>query len=139
MDPAEWKSWSARQVEVGCRAVKVVSTNKIVTETRFWLERNPDIHRDVRWDAHAKIATRSGLVDFLTGEVQELTPDHHATHWVECEFAPQAPCASWLRMLADMGFDDATQAVLQEVLGCALIDHKPRGLTRALVIIGPSN
>jgi len=42
-------------------------------------------------------------------------------------------------MLADMGFDLPTQEVLQEILGCALVDLKPRALMRALVIIGPSN
>lgn len=140
MRPEEWKSWSAGEVEIGCRTLRIVSTTKVVNETRALLERDPDLRaEDVPWDEHGKIATRSGLVDFKTLEHEAYRWDHYATHSVECAFDAGATCPMWRQMLTDVGFDAETRDVLQEVFGTALLDRKPRSLMRALCFVGPSN
>lgn len=138
--PEEWKTWSLREIETGCRKLNIVGTTKLVNETKNWLERNPDTFcKDVPWDMHGHIATRSGLVNYKDGEVTALSPDHWATHQVNCEFDPAATCPWFKRMLADMQMEAETISLLQEVLGASLIDSRPRGLRRALVLVGGSN
>lgn len=145
MTTGEAKNWIASEVEVGCRSLDVVSTQKIANETYAWLCRNPEVYRpDVEWDAHGKISTKSGLLDPDTLEVTPLAPEHYATHRVDCEFDPTATCPWWETMMNDVFGDRLgplrrdTIGLLQEVLGAALLESKPRALMRALVLYGPS-
>jgi P4 family phage/plasmid primase-like protien len=138
--PDDWKAWAGRKTEDGCHALKLICNNKITNETRGWIERCPEIWIDeVPWDEHGMIATRSGLIDHRTGEVVDLTAGHYVTHWVDADYDPDARCRNWEKMLKDAGFDDPTKGVVQEILGCALVDKKPRALMRALVMVGGSN
>lgn len=138
--PDEWKAWVGRKTEDGCLALKQVCSNKISNETRGWIERCPELWKeDVPWDDHGRIATLSGLIDHQTLEVEELTADHWVTHRIEARFDLQAECPMWTKLLDDAGLDSRTQQILQETLGCALVDKKPRGLMRALVLVGGSN
>lgn len=145
LTPAEEKSWIDREVEAGCRMLRITSTQKVVNETRAWLQRNPDIHRaKIPWDQHGKIPTLSGLVD-LEGNVEEVRPDHYCTYRIDCLYDPQARCEGWLLALADCFRDkdqaerDGTIRTIQEVLGSALLEKKPKSLMRALVLVGPSD
>jgi P4 family phage/plasmid primase-like protien len=135
------RSWASVMVERGCEALRLVSTTKIVNETRAWLQRQPHLHReDVPWDAHGGVATASGVLDYRTGGVQPFRPDHYATRRIECAYDPEARCPTWLKMLStDYGFDDETVAFLQEISGMSLVARKPRTLMRALVLLGHSN
>jgi len=137
----EEKTWINVSVERGSRAAKMVSNTKVVNETRAWLQRNPDLHHEVLpWDAHGKVATRSGLIDWCTGTMEPLHPDQYVSRVVECQYIPSATCPTWETMLAeDYQFDDDTISFLQECAGAALLVEKPRGLRRALVMLGPSN
>ena len=88
------------------------------------------------------VPTRSGLVDPRTLEVTPMQPEHYATWRIEVEYDPAAKCPHWLRMLED-AFGDrspsvraATIGVIQELLGAGLIDRKPRGLSKALILHG---
>lgn len=141
MDPAAEKGWVEREVEAGCRALGLTSTQRLVSETRAWLRRDPDLYvEDAAWDSHGKIATLSGLVNWETGEVEPPHPDQLVTRRVECEWDPEAACPWWLRMLADV-FPEQEDKVglIQEVLGAGLIEDRPRTLMRALVLVGSSN
>src|SRR5262249_54649971 len=121
-------------------ALKIISTTRIVSETRAWIERRPDLRRHkVPWDNHGEIATKSGPFNFTSTQLGSWTPEHWATHWIEVDYDPAASCPLWLQMLGDAGLDAATQSILQELLGVAMVDEKPRGLVRALVLVGGSN
>jgi P4 family phage/plasmid primase-like protien len=141
MDADTERSWASRMVEEGCNAMRLVSNTKIVNETRAWLQRQPDIHREhVDWDGHGLIATQSGTVDWEDGTVEALLPEDYATRIIECRYEPEATCPVWQNMLVgDYGFDPPTISFLQEFAGTCLVSSKPRGLMRALVLQGPSN
>ena len=138
--PEREKEWLNREIEAGFRVLNMPSRNNVVNETRGWIQRNPDIHVEhVDWDAHGKIPTRTGLVDPRTLTVTPLRPEHHCTYRIGCEYDPDATCPQWERMLGDCFTDQETINVLQEIVGAALVDNKPRELMRALVLVGPSN
>lgn len=141
MTPDEEKSWASVMVERGCNAHRLVSTTKIVNETRAWLQRHPDLHRqDVKWDAHGGVAVRQGILNWGNGEVLPYKAEYHVTKRIDCTYAPEARAPTWQRMLAeDYQFTEGTITFLQELLGVSLLAKKPRGLTRALVLLGPSN
>lgn len=141
MTETDERAWACVMVERGCNAIGLVSTTKIVNETRAWLQRQPDLHRkNIEWDGHGLIATLDGTVDWEDGSVEPLEPDDYATRRVECRYDPAAACPTWLNMLTtDYHFDAGTISFLQEFAGTCLISKKPRGLMRALVLLGPSN
>jgi hypothetical protein len=139
------KSWLEGEIEVGCRALELPSTIKLINESRQWLLRQPDLWRaEVIWDSHGRVPTRSGLLDVATLTVEQARPEHLATWRIECDYDPAANCPWWETMLNDFFADrpadvrEASKATIQEVLGTALMENKPRTLTRALVLEGPS-
>jgi P4 family phage/plasmid primase-like protien len=141
-------TWLNARIEQVCRGLGYTkSNNQLVGEIRGWVLRNPDLRRDdeIPWDQHGKIPTRSGLIDPLTGVLEQARPDHFCTWRVEVEYDPAAKCPWWETMIADIfGDRDPTEQtalvrVVQEVLGAALIDKKPRALSKALVFWGISN
>ena len=140
--PDEERTWINVQVESGCRDSGIVSTTKVVNETRSWLQRNPDLHcGDIEWDAHGLVATQGGMIDWRdTSALVPMRPEHRATRRIECLFDPEAQCPTWENMLwDDYGFTDGTVQFLQEFAGVSLLTKKPRTLMRALVLLGPSN
>ena len=137
----EEKDWASIMAERGCNGIKLISNTKVVNETRAWLQRQPKLHqKDVPWDNHGMIPTLSGLVNWRDDSFKPLMPDHFATRLIDCEFDPDARCPIWETMLRDdYDLDAGTISFLQECAGAALLVEKPRGLRRALVMLGPSN
>jgi hypothetical protein len=140
------RRWLEVEIEIAARALGITSDNKLISETRQWLLRNPDLFRDeVEWDAHGKIPTRSGLLDPHTLTVEPPRADHYATWRIECDYDPAATCPWWKTMLSDTFGDRheqlrrATIGTLQEILGLSLIENKPKALTKALVLQGGSD
>lgn len=139
------QSWINAQIEAGCQALEIHSTIKIINEARQWLLRQPELLRkNVPWDNHGMVPTRSGLLDTATMILEEARPGHFATWRIECDYDVNAACPWWLTMLDDFFADrpielrSATISTVQEVLGAALMENKPRALTRALILEGPS-
>ncbi|MGY3149690.1 phage/plasmid-associated DNA primase [Bradyrhizobium sp. USDA 3397] len=118
-----------------------------MNETRNWILRRPELWRDgeLPWDQHGKIPTRSGLVDPKTGALEPAKPHHFCTWRVEVDYDPAAKCPWWETMIADMfgdrseGEQRALVGVVQELMGAALIDRKPRALSKACVFWGIEN
>jgi P4 family phage/plasmid primase-like protien len=139
--------WVKVRIEQACVGLGFRSVTKLINETHNWIERRPELWRDheIPWDQHGKIPTRSGLVDPLTGVLEPARPDHFCTWRVEVDYDRAAACPWWETMIADI-FGDRPEVeqralvrVVQEVLGAALIDKKPRALAKALVFWGISN
>lgn len=137
--------WLEVELETGAIALELPSNIKLINEARKWLLRQPQLYRgDVSWDGHGKVSTRSGLLDIELLKLEPARPEHFATWRIECDYDPDAACPWWLVMLADFFGDrrdelrDATISTLQEILGAALLENKPRALTRALILEGPS-
>jgi hypothetical protein len=133
-------------IEEGCRALALKSTNRLASEARGWIMRQPHLWRaDVPWDQHGKVPTRSGLIDPLTLEVEPAKPEHYCTWRVEAEFDPGADCPLWRQMVSDTFGDRPAPVrgeivgVIQEVLGAGFTDAKPRALSKGLILQGPSN
>jgi len=133
-------------IETTIRGLNMVSNLKLVAESRGWLLRNPDIHRDgVVWDDHGKIAVKGGLIDIKTQEFIAAQPAHHVTARVNAVYDAAATCPVWLEMLESTFADrlpaerKAVIGLLQELLGMALIEDKSKALSRALIFHGASN
>jgi len=135
--------WLDVRIEEACRGLGFKSKIKLRSETRAWLLCHPAHWRDsIPWDHHHKIPTRSGLLDPVTLELSDVSPDDFCSWRVECEYDPSARCPWWVMMINDF-FDDreplereALVNVVQEILGAALIDYKSRALSKALVLWG---
>jgi hypothetical protein len=135
-----------RLIETCTRGVGVTSALKLVAEVRGWIFRNPDIGRDeMQWDDHGKIAIKGGLIDINSLAFVPAQPSHHVTARINCDYDAKAQCPVWLEML-DSTFTDkgeqervATIELIQDVLGCALIEEKSKALSRALIFHGISN
>jgi D5-like protein len=139
------QSWLNGEIEVGCRALELPSTIKLINESRQWILRNPEVRRGaIEWDSHGRVPTKSGLLDIHTLTLEPARPAHLATWRFECDYNSTAECPWWLVMLDDFSGDReaelraATISTLQEVLGAALLENKSRELTRALILEGPS-
>jgi hypothetical protein len=130
-------------LERACRVLGIASNVRLINEARAFIERDPDLSvENLLWDQHGKVPTMSGLVDPDTLELDQAQPEHRVTWRVTCEWKPDATCPLWLRMLADAYADRSASEraevirALQECLGSALLDRKPRGLRKALVLVG---
>ena len=140
------RHWLKVQIERTCEVIEMPSNNRLISEVTSLIERTPALQRkNIPWDQHGMVPTKSGLIDPITHELTAARAEHYATWCVDCEYVPDASCPIWLRMLDD-AFADRTEeartaviATLQEVLGAALLDRKPRGLHKALVLVGGPN
>ncbi|MCK1525685.1 MULTISPECIES: hypothetical protein [unclassified Bradyrhizobium] len=140
-------AWLGMRVEKVCEGLDITNTNKLTGEVRNRILRSPELWREGKmpWDQHGKIPTRSGLIDPKTGELEPARPDHFCTWRVEVDYQPGEKCPWWERMIADMfGDRDETEqralvGVVQECMGAALIDKKPRALSKACVFWGIQN
>lgn len=140
------KGWLDVEIETACRAVGVETANRLVSETRAYVMRDPGLWReDVAWDRHGKIPTASGLFDLATGDCRPIRPDDFCTWRVAPTVEPEATCPWWLVMLddafADRSAEDRRQEVgtIQELAGASLIDGKSKALSKALILEGGSN
>jgi P4 family phage/plasmid primase-like protien len=138
--------WLNARIEQVARGFGFKTGNRLISEARGYIERDPDIWRsqDIPWDQHGKIPTRSGLIDPRTGELEVARPDHFCTWRIECDYDPDADCPWWKTYLDDLFLGDERVRkenirVIQEVLGAALIDKKPRGVSKAFIAQGDSN
>jgi hypothetical protein len=146
-DDRSLRAWLDAQIEQCIRGTEAKSKNALVSETRGWIVRHPDLQSvgEIPFDAHGKVPTRSGLVNSMTGEVEPPAPEHFCTWRIECDYDPAASCPWWLIMLEDVLADRPDDVLveyvelLQEMLGAGLIDAKPRGLSKALIFQGGSN
>jgi phage/plasmid-associated DNA primase len=142
----DMKRWLDMLLEEGAHGLKMESSNRLIREAREYLMRLPELHRDdIRFDAHGKIPTLSGLVDPRTGEVTPAKPEHYCRWQIPYAYDPDATCPLWLQMQEDVFADRSVEVraahvgLLQELLGAGLIDLKPKGLMRALVLVGGSD
>lgn len=139
--------WLEIRIESACVGFGFISNTKLVNETRNYIMRRPELWRDddLPWDQHGKVPVRNGLVDPLTGELEPARPDHFCTWRIDVVYDPAAKCPWWEMMIADVFGDKDTieqralVRVIQEVLGAALVDRKPRQLSKALILWGVSN
>ncbi|MBP1067312.1 hypothetical protein JOE51_008779 [Bradyrhizobium japonicum] len=139
--------WLEVRVAEACEGLGFTVNNRLVNETRRWIEYRPELWRDddIPWDQHGKIPTRSGLIDPITGELEPARPDHYCTWRVEVDYDRGAKCPWWETMIADVFGDKSNDEqrelvrVVQECFGAALIDKKPRGLAKACVFWGNEN
>jgi P4 family phage/plasmid primase-like protien len=139
-------AWLNSELETGARGLKMESANRLVNEARAYILREPDLQAGtVPFDTHRQIPTRSGLVDPYTGTLTPPAPEHWCTWRIEYDYDPEAKCPFWLRMLDDVFEDRSAESralhvqLLQEILGCGLIDRKGKALSRALILVGGSN
>lgn len=142
------EQWLIVRIEDACARLGFKSNTKLRNECKNWIKARPELWRkadSIPWDAHGKIPTRSGLIDPLTGILEAARPDHYCTWRFEVDYDPAATCPWWEIMIADM-FGDRDEAeqldlvgVVQELIGAALIDKKPRGLSKACVFWGNEN
>jgi len=143
---ADCKSWLNTQIEHVCERIGISSDNRLINEARGLIERKPNLNAEkVAWDQHGMVPTRSGLIDPLTLQLTAACPEHRVTWRVDCDFVPDAACPIWLQMLEDTFADRSSEgraaviSTLQEVVGAALLDVKPRELHKALVLFGGPN
>jgi P4 family phage/plasmid primase-like protien len=138
-------AWLGMRIETVCEGMGFTNTNKLTSEVRNRILRRPELwHDDIPWDQHGKIPTRSGLVDPVTGELSPSRPEDFCTWRIECDYDPQADCTWWKTYVNDLfvGDDNVREEnirVIQEVLGAALIDKKPRGMSKACIVLGDTN
>jgi hypothetical protein len=86
--------WLDVRIEYNCAGFDIESGNRLISETRNWILRQPELWRSGKlpWDQHGKIPPRSGLIDPKTGELEAARPDHFCTWRVEVDFDREAKC-----------------------------------------------
>lgn len=135
----EEKSYIDYQTEIGCRALNISPTIRIASEVRAALRREPTIHKaHVAWDSHGHLPVKNGLIDPGTLELKDFRPDHYATASMNVLYDPEATAPKWVRFLEELLPSAETRNFLQECVGMAMVKVKPRSLTRALILLGPS-
>jgi phage/plasmid-associated DNA primase len=128
-----------RQAQTVCDAIKMPTNSRLRSEARGWVQCQPSLYRqEVPWNRHGGIAMANGLLGWKTGVLEPLVSSHYATRRVPYEYSEAATCPVWEEALADTISKEKVN-LLQEIAGVALIDDKPRGLMRALVLHGGSN
>lgn len=110
-----------------------------------YVEERPELLRaGVEWNAANLIVCRNGVIDPVTGKAGPHSLDHWATYRIEANIDPQQECPTWLAFLdgclSNLNADERRDviATLQEWFGAALVRHKPREMTKALIAFGPS-
>jgi hypothetical protein len=120
------------------------SSVKLFNEAARHILRSADVCKggEVAWDAHGKVLTLDGLIDPITNRIEPFKPEHYATWRLPVRHDPAATCPHFEQMLMD-NFAEMTEGdrlitiqLLQELLGVALIDNKPKSLSRAAVFLG---
>ncbi len=120
------------------------SSVKLFNEAARHILRSADVCKggEVAWDAHGKVPTLDGLIDPITNRLEPFKPEHYATWRLPVRHDPAATCPHFEQMLMD-NFAEMTDGdrlitiqLLQELLGVALIDNKPKSLSRAAVLFG---
>lgn len=145
LSPADARAWIEREAEEGCLALGVSSAQKLISETVAWLYRHADVSKeDVEWDAHGMIPVRNGMLDATTGSVRPATHEDMCTYQIQTEYSADAACPLWEQMLMDCFSNKTLEqregsiAQLQEAMGMALVEKKPRVLRKALILHGPA-
>jgi P4 family phage/plasmid primase-like protien len=120
------------------------SSNKLFNEAAAHILRSAEVckHGSVTFDAHGKVPALNGLIDPVTHKIEPFKPEHYATWRLPVAYDANATCPHWEQALndafADMTASDreTTVELVQELIGMALIDNKPKALSRALVFFG---
>jgi len=120
------------------------SSVKLFNEAARHILRSADVCKggEVAWDAHGKVPTLDGLIDPITNRLEPFKPEHYATWRLPVRYDPAATCPYFEQLLmdnfAEMTDEDrqTTIQLVQELLGVALIDNKPKSLSRAAVLFG---
>ncbi|WP_354265477.1 hypothetical protein [Bradyrhizobium sp. I1.7.5] len=139
--------WLEVRVQAAGDDLGFTVNNKLRYEATRWIEHRPKLWREteIPWDQHGKIPTRSGLVDPRTGELEPAKPEHFCSWRIDIDYDPAEKCTWWEIMIADMFGDKepdeqrALIGIVQELMGAALIDKKPRALSKACVFWGIEN
>lgn len=132
------------EIENAARAMNIHTTNKIRSETTNAIKANPDLGIiKGKWDQHGLIPCRDGLVDWRSGTVRPYRPDDYATWQLNVSFERGAGCPVWETALGDFfqDKDDASSFIqlIKEFAGAMFLSRRPRALSHALVLYGPSN
>ncbi|SHG24821.1 DNA primase family protein [Bradyrhizobium erythrophlei] len=125
------------------------AANRLFSEATQYIIRGAAIREPlpnfIDWDAHGKIATKTGLIDPLTHKIQPMCKNHYCTSRLDIDYDPDAKCPKWEQLLAD-AFSDRTEQdratyinVLQEFEGTTLISRRPKALCRELLLQGPTD
>jgi hypothetical protein len=143
------RPWLEGQIELIVRALQMphYSDMKTCAEARGYILRSPNVRRlqHSTWDQHGKIPVKGYLIDPVNLSTEQLTKEHYATWTLEIDYDPAARCPWWQIFLNDLLSDrepairTQTIELLQEILGVALIDNKPKALMKALIAEGQSN
>lgn len=102
---------------------------------------------EITTDKDRLLACKNGMLDPISGEMYEHSPDYYCTRFVDVTHQSKAKCPEWEaaldRMLEDK--DEATRqeiaAVIQEWFGLGIVGRHPslpRSLRRALMLAGAS-
>ena len=135
------RGWLNDEIQKACNRINLDATIKLVNETRAQIERNATLEVP-EWDAHGLVPTKSGLIYPDTLELVAAMPEHFCTWHIPFDYEPDARCPLFDQMLQDMfaDRDDDERAALIDMiwqwLGSALLDVKPRGMQKGLVIVG---
>ena len=129
--------WLDTRIRSACEDLGVTPTQRIASEVRHSLKTRRS-KTSVAWDSHGHLATRSGLVHD-DGTVEVIQPSHLVTKQVSVAFDPAATCPQWEASLLECAGSQRVADMVQEVAGAALYLDKPKSMTRALVLVGPSN
>ena len=145
-EPVKWLNCA---IEVTLRVTGKAdkSKDRLVTEVRKYIERNPNIMEPniVKWDTHGKVPTRSGLLDPVTLKLEPYRMEHYATWRLDLDYDPDAKCPLWLELLDDYFVEKSKKereqlvVLLQDYAGTTLIDELPKALERGLVLQGASD
>jgi P4 family phage/plasmid primase-like protien len=120
------------------------SSSRLFNEATAHILRSVEVckHDAVTFDAHGKVPTLAGLVDPITHVIEPFKPEDYATWRLPVTHDANATCPHWEQALND-AFADMTEAdrkttveLVQELIGMALIDNKPKALSRAMVLFG---
>jgi hypothetical protein len=138
------------EIEVIARSLGIITTDKMVSETRNYILRSPEVRptKDkirIEFDMHGKIAVRGQLIEPRTMKVEPLTKEHYATQTLDVDYDENAECPWWLKGL-DAAFTDrsgdvkaGTISLIQEMAGMTLVLKKEKALSKALIFFGKSN
>jgi phage/plasmid-associated DNA primase len=142
-------AWLNRELEDIVCSIKRenMSSNKMIAEARGLVLRDASVvsNEPIVFDDHGMVPVKGFLIDPRTLQLIPMRKEHYCTWHLGDIYDPNAGCPNWLTMLND-AFSDLPDperiqviALLQDFLGAALIDKKPKALNRALVLQGGPN